>query len=424
VAALAVAASVVGAGSAAASTSPTALARAEARLAARFAAREIGYPPARVTLVAFKREARLELWSDAGSGWRFVRSYLMRAASGRLGPKLRAGDHQVPEGVYAIAALNPDSHYHLALRLDYPNAFDRARGDADGRTRLGGDIMIHGGEVSDGCLPVGDAEIEELFALATRIGTENVAVVVSPLDLRRMDPATACGRAATRPFWLPALYAEIATALAPFPPAADDLPVIAPRRLKVARPRCRARDEKDCVRRCDAGDMASCARAGLIYAQRARPAGDVTRAWGLLEKACTAGDALGCAELGQLYVRDDGPRRDAARAAALAAAACDAGEGNGCAYLAKLCGDGLLYPDAATGARCSADEIRRLRERAVAMLDKDCVGWGAHDCDTLATIYGPGDPETALRFAAGSCRGGDPAGCGRLASDASTASVP
>ncbi len=178
---------------------PSVLAEAEARLAAGFAAREVAYPPRAVTLIALKSEARLELWADAGDGWRFVRSYLVQAASGRLGPKLREGDHQVPEGVYRIDALNPESRYHLSLRLDYPSAFDRARAGEDGRTRLGGDIMIHGGSVSDGCLPVGDREVEELFALTARIGTEHVEVVISPADLRRVDAGVAYTRATARP---------------------------------------------------------------------------------------------------------------------------------------------------------------------------------------------------------------------------------
>src|SRR5215467_4465409 len=85
---------------------PGALVAAEQRMGARFASLGVAYPPRGVTLVAFKSEARLELWADAGDRWRFVRSYLIRATSGRLGPKLREGDHQVPEGVYRIAALN------------------------------------------------------------------------------------------------------------------------------------------------------------------------------------------------------------------------------------------------------------------------------------------------------------------------------
>jgi hypothetical protein len=157
-----------------------------------------------------------------------------------------------------------------------------------------------------------------------------------------------------------------------------------------------------------------------MYGQRPRLAGGAARAWGFLRKACAGGDALGCAELSRLHLSDDGLRRDAARAAGLAGAACDAGDGNGCAYLAELCLARLVYPDSAYGDRCSPEHTRRLRARAVAKLDGRCVGWGAHDCHTLATLYARGDPETALRFAAASCRGGDPDGCDRLTADAPT----
>src|SRR5438552_19156720 len=80
---------------------PTAvLAGAEARLAASFAQQHVPYPPRSVTFIALKDQARLEVWADGGRGWTFVRSYLIRASSGRLGPKLGQGDHQVPEGLY------------------------------------------------------------------------------------------------------------------------------------------------------------------------------------------------------------------------------------------------------------------------------------------------------------------------------------
>ena len=68
--------------------------------------------------------------------------YPIRAASGALGPKLREGDRQVPEGVYDIESLNPNSRFHVALRVGYPNAFDRQMAGREGRTALGGDIMI------------------------------------------------------------------------------------------------------------------------------------------------------------------------------------------------------------------------------------------------------------------------------------------
>ena len=392
------------------------LVRAEERLAARFASGGLSYPPRGVALVALKSEARLELWAATGDGWRFVRSYLLRRASGALGPKLREGDHQVPEGVYRIAALNARSNYHLSLRLDYPNAFDRARAAEDGRLRLGGDIMIHGGAVSDGCLPVGDGAIEELFALVERVGGD-VPVIVSPLDFRRVDPLRVPPTATVRPAWLPALYASIAQALRPFALPVDDPPP--PGRLaREAQPRCRPYDETDCVRQCQNRDVASCARAGLLYEGESGVAADETRAWSFLRQACDGGDAFGCAELARLYVSDDGPRRNVAGAAELAAVACAGGNGHGCRHLARLCAEGLIYP--AMRDRCSAAGVRELRAAAVKYLRADCRGWGAYDCSALADLYYPGSPRDALRFAAGACDGGDPGGCytaARLAED-------
>jgi hypothetical protein len=389
---------------------------AEARLADRFARRGLPYPPRSVTLIALKSEARLELWAEAERGWTFVRSYLVQAASGRLGPKLREGDHQVPEGVYRVSALNPRSVYHLALRLDYPNAFDAARGREEGRTRLGGDIMIHGGRVSDGCLPVGDEAIEELFALAVRVGAPNVSVIISPMDLRRVPTATAEGRAVSRPPWLAELYTEVARTLQAFPlPSAEPSPAAERRGLSGAQSAtpCKPYDAVDCVRRCERGDTASCARAGLLYRGGRGVGADATRAWALLTRACASGDGLGCGALSELVLADDGLWRDAARAGALARVACDRGDGHGCARLAQLCSDRLVYPD--TPDECSHENIMRLRRRAVAALLPSCAGWAAYDCYTLATIYAPGDPQTAARFAAGSCSAGDAGGCDLLA---------
>jgi TPR repeat protein len=388
------------------------LSGAQARLAGRFASRGLAYPPRAATLVALKAEGRLELWADDGSVWRFVRSYLVQATSGRLGPKLRQGDHQVPEGRYRVSALNPRSHYHLALRLDYPNAFDAARAAEDGRSRLGGDIMIHGDRVSDGCLPVGDESIEELFALASDVGVESVAVLISPMDLRRIEPVEAAERVPRAPRWLATLYAEISRALASFP-LADTAPAAAAERLQLtSQPECRPYDAADCERRCRAGDLASCTRAGLLYGDGRGVDRDDAKAWSLLDDACRRGDALGCGALGDLLVADDGLRRDTARAAALARAACEAGDGHGCARLARLCADRLIYPEQPDG--CSAKQVDRLRRRAVSKLSSSCRGWAAYDCFTLATIYGTGDLDTALRFARASCEAGDAGGCDQL----------
>jgi TPR repeat protein len=390
---------------------PGALAGAERQLAQRFASQGVAYPPRAVTLVALKSEARLELWADGGAGWRFVRSYLIRASSGRLGPKLRQGDHQVPEGVYRIAALNPASRFHLSLRVDYPNAFDRARALEDGRERLGGDIMIHGGAASDGCVPIGDAAIEEVFALVDRVGVENVGVILSPLDLRRAEPRRAQAKAAERTAWLPELYANIARALEPFSLPVDD--PVRPGRVREAKAACKPYDAADCARRCSAHDLASCARAGLMYEGELGIAADRGRAWALLRQACNGGDAFGCAELARLYLSDDGPRRDAVRAAELAETACDGGDGHGCSYLARLCADRITYPATLDG--CSPSRVTALRRAAVARLRSGCRGCDAHDCSTLASIYYPGSAADALRFAAGACEGGEPDGCYTLA---------
>lgn len=160
----------------------------DARLRPAFTQAGVAYPPPRLTFLVFKREKRLELHADDGSGSPlFVRSYPILAASGGDGPKLREGDLQVPEGFYRIELLNPNSRYHLSLRVDYPNAEDRANARAEGRDPggLGGDIMIHGGAASIGCLAMGDPAAEDLFVLAARTGLEGIHLLIAPGDLRR-----------------------------------------------------------------------------------------------------------------------------------------------------------------------------------------------------------------------------------------------
>ena len=122
------------------------------------------YPPREIFLRAFKQEAELEVWAREDSGpWKALRTLPVLASSGRPGPKRREGDRQVPEGFYRIDRFNPQSAFHLSLGIDYPNASDRILSD---RERPGGDIFIHGKRVTIGCLPLGDAGIEELYVLA------------------------------------------------------------------------------------------------------------------------------------------------------------------------------------------------------------------------------------------------------------------
>jgi len=111
----------------------------------------------------FKREKELEVWVE-GNGGRFVlfRTYPICTYSGALGPKQRQGDNQAPEGFYRVAArqLNPQSRFHLAFNLGYPNAYDRAH------SRTGDFLMVHGSCVSIGCYAMGDDGIEQIYTLA------------------------------------------------------------------------------------------------------------------------------------------------------------------------------------------------------------------------------------------------------------------
>ena len=177
---------------------------ARRRLAPDFKRTGVSYPPKQLIFVGLKQEKTLEVW--ASPPLKLLKTYPILGTSGTLGPKLREGDLQIPEGVYKIESLNPNSLYHLALRLDYPNPFDQARGKTDGRKNLGGDIMIHGKNCSVGCLAMGDEAIEELFVLSAETGTENIKVILSPVDFRiRERPDNLTGL----PDWAPDLYVLI-----------------------------------------------------------------------------------------------------------------------------------------------------------------------------------------------------------------------
>ena len=127
-----------------------------------------------VLLRVFKEELQLELFVQQRKTGKFLlfRTYPIAASSGTLGPKLAEGDGQVPEGFYQVppAAMKPDSRYHLAFNLGYPNAFDRACG------RTGSLIMIHGNRVSIGCLAMTDEKIEEIYTLCAAAQSQGQAL--------------------------------------------------------------------------------------------------------------------------------------------------------------------------------------------------------------------------------------------------------
>ncbi|MEM1008496.1 MAG: L,D-transpeptidase family protein [Myxococcota bacterium] len=160
-----------------------------------------------IALVAFKQERRLELWKWHRGRYRWIKNYRFTVYSGHLGPKLRFGDRQIPEGMYRITNLNPYSSYHLSMKLNYPNAFDRVMARKDHRTNLGGDIYIHGRDVTIGCIPVGDRAIEELFTLLAKNGYWRTRVLIAPYDMR--DQAKQHRIPSSAPKWTPALYKKL-----------------------------------------------------------------------------------------------------------------------------------------------------------------------------------------------------------------------
>ena len=181
------------------------------RLEPHFRAAGIPYPPEHLTLVAFKQERVLEVYAaGAADEFRFICSYPVLGGSGLLGPKLREGDRQVPEGLYRIRELNPNSLFHLSLWIDYPNEFDLARAAEEDRTDPGSEIMIHGGTESRGCQAVGDPASEDLFVLAALTGIENIIVILAPVDLREKPGPNLPNDS---PVWSGELYHQIGNEL-------------------------------------------------------------------------------------------------------------------------------------------------------------------------------------------------------------------
>jgi murein L,D-transpeptidase YafK len=111
----------------------------------------------------YKKEAEFEIWKMRSDGrYAHLKTYPMCRWSGQLGPKVREGDRQVPEGFYAITPgqMNPNSAYYLSFNVGYPNAYDRAHGAS------GGAIMVHGACSSAGCFSMTDQQIAEIYAIA------------------------------------------------------------------------------------------------------------------------------------------------------------------------------------------------------------------------------------------------------------------
>ncbi|KAF0248527.1 MAG: hypothetical protein FD167_2068 [bacterium] len=174
------------------------------RLKPYFERANVSYPPQDLVFVGLKEEKTLEVWAKSLQDWKLIQTYPIKAASGKAGPKLREGDRQVPEGIYKIISLNPNSSYHLSMKINYPNESDLQHAKAEGREHPGGNIFIHGKAVSIGCLAMGDEAIEELFFLVSDVG--KVKVLLTPYDFRKKEVDSSHSKELN---WIASLYKEI-----------------------------------------------------------------------------------------------------------------------------------------------------------------------------------------------------------------------
>jgi len=146
---------------------------------------KIGNP---VFIRIFKKESLLEIWIKPHHKYLLFKRYPICAFSGGLGPKLKNGDKQSPEGFYKVikGLLNPNSKFHLAFNLGYPNTYDKAH------NRTGSYLMVHGACSSVGCYAMTDPQIEEIYKLveqALKYGQKYVQVHIFPFRMTSANMA-------------------------------------------------------------------------------------------------------------------------------------------------------------------------------------------------------------------------------------------
>jgi len=149
----------------------------------------------------FKQESELEVWKKGPDGkFALLKTYEICKWSGDLGPKVKEGDRQAPEGFYTITPglMNPNSSYHLSFNMGFPNAYDRSLG------RTGSHLMVHGACSSRGCYAMEDAQIQDIYALgreAFRGGQRSFQVQAYPFKMTPENLAKHDGNP-NMPFWL------------------------------------------------------------------------------------------------------------------------------------------------------------------------------------------------------------------------------
>ena len=138
-----------------------------------------------ILITTYKQEDILEIYAKNKNDktYKKIAEYKIAAKSGILGPKRMEGDLQVPEGFYYIDRFNPASSYYLSLGINYPNEADRKKSNAK---KLGGDIFIHGANVTIGCMPMTDDKIKEIYLYAIYAkdnGQSKIPVYIFPFKM-------------------------------------------------------------------------------------------------------------------------------------------------------------------------------------------------------------------------------------------------
>lgn len=156
-------------------------------LQSEFKAKGLIWPARYMFIRSFKYDGQLEVWvkNDLKEKYKLFKTYKVCLQSGAMGPKRIQGDFQVPEGFYYITEFNPNSNYHLALGLNYPNPSDKILSDP---VRPGNGIYIHGSCVSIGCIPVTDEDIEEIYVIASAAkasGEDFIPVHIFPVQYNK-----------------------------------------------------------------------------------------------------------------------------------------------------------------------------------------------------------------------------------------------
>jgi murein L,D-transpeptidase YafK len=159
----------------------------EDTLRKQFTAAGLTWPAKEIYLRSFKYDSQLEVWvrNNSNEPFKLFKTYKVCAMAGAIGPKRMQDDYQVPEGFYYINQFNPNSNYHLALGINYPNESDKVLSDS---LRPGSGIYIHGSCITVGCIPLQDGPIEEVYllaAVAKSEGEDFIPVHIFPVGFNR-----------------------------------------------------------------------------------------------------------------------------------------------------------------------------------------------------------------------------------------------